>query len=418
MAVRPGRRRGRGGPNRLAMHPRSLAHLRSGGLILSIAGVTAVAMAIATLCSAPAAATPASPVARIRAVLADQWPQGASGTVLAARSGRAIACLGLGWADRASRIAARCDTGYDIGSITKQFTAAAILKLQMMGRLRVGEPIDRFVPRVPAAKRAITIRDLLTMTSGLVDSLGGDYQPLTRRRMLSEAMGSRLLSPPGSAWHYSNVSYSILAAIVEKASGMGYEQFLARYLFAPAGMRHTGYVLPHWRRGQVAIEYNRHGRPEGRPFDHPWASGGPYWNLRGNGGIISTAPDMLRWDRALLHHTVLSRRTERALFTPRVRVDAAGDRYAYGWEILDSPLGPIAAHNGSNGWSFAVIARLLRQHVTVFWVSNHAFQAGRWSLARDQVGLTYGLLQAGLPAPDAESEAANGPLGGGPADRR
>jgi CubicO group peptidase (beta-lactamase class C family) len=211
-------------------------------------------------------------------------------------------------------------------------------------------------------------------------------------------MRSKLLSQPGKAWHYSNVSYSILAAIIERASGMGYEPFLARYLFGPAGMRHTGYVLPHWRGGQVAVEYNRHGRPMGRPFDHPWAGSGPYWNLRGNGGMISTAPDMLRWDRALLHHTILPRDTERELFTPRVRIDAAGDRYAYGWEILASPLGPIAAHNGSNGWSFSVIARLLHQKALVFWVSNHAFHAGRWNLERDQLSLTFGLLQAAVPA--------------------
>ncbi|MGH8301648.1 MAG: serine hydrolase domain-containing protein [Steroidobacteraceae bacterium] len=317
--------------------------------------------------------------------------------MLVARAGQEIACEGLGWADSAKHIAARCDTAYDIGSITKQFTAAAILKLQMMGRLRVTDPIDRFIDGVPPGKRTITINDLLTMTSGLLDSLGSDYQPLSREQMLAEAMRSRLLSPPGSTYRYSNVGYSILAAIIEKASGMGYERFLARYLFRPAGMRQTGYVLPHWHAGQVAVEYNRHGRPMGRPFDHPWAKNGPYWNLRGNGGIVTTAPDMLRWDRALLHHTVLSPSAERELFTPRVRIDAAGDRYAYGWEILASPLGPIAAHNGGNGWSFAVIARLLHQKVMVFWVSNHAFQAGHWNLEQNQVSLTYGLLQAALP---------------------
>jgi CubicO group peptidase (beta-lactamase class C family) len=379
------------------MHPRAVVRLWSSKPIVAIISLTVAAMMAGVAAPsrwASAAPTPRS--ARILAVVGRLWPHGASGTVLVARGGRAIACEGLGWADRAQRVSARCDTGYDIGSITKQFTAAAILKLQMMGRLEVSDPIDRFIAGVPSGKRAITIEQLLSMTSGLLDSLGGDYQPLSRQRMLREAMRSRLLSAPGTAWHYSNVSYSILAAIIEKASGMGYEQFLARYLFQPAGMRHTGYVLPRWRRGQVAVEYNRHGQPEGTPFDHPWAKDGPYWNLRGNGGMISTAPDILRWDRALLDHTVLSRQAEHELFTPRVRVDSAGDRYAYGWEILDSPLGPVAAHNGSNGWSFAVIARLLRQKITVFWASNHAFQAGRWNLERAQVGLTYGLLRAGL----------------------
>jgi CubicO group peptidase (beta-lactamase class C family) len=265
----------------------------------------------------------------------------------------------------------------------------------MMGRLRVTDPMDRFIVGVPPGKRAITINDLLTHTSGLVDSLGGDYEPLSRAQMLAKAMRSRLLCPPGSAYHYSNIGYSILAAIIEKASGMSYERFLARYLFWPAGMRHTGYVLPHWRRNQVAVEYNRHGRPMGRPFDHPWAKDGPYWNLRGNGGIISTAPDMLRWDRALLDHTVLSRTAEREMFTPRVRI-AAGEWYAYGWVILTSPLGPVEAHNGGNGWSFAVIARFMQEKLLVFWVSNHAYQAGRWNLEQQQVSITYGLATAAL----------------------
>lgn len=371
-------------------------------LVPAIVAAAVLAATVAAVCSGSATAAPSRQAAtRVEAFLADHWPHGASGTVLVARAGQAISCTSFGWADRAKHVPARCDTAYDIGSITKQFTAAAILKLQMMGRLRISDRIDRFIDGVPPDKRVITINDLLTMTSGLTDSLGGDYQPLSREQMLTEAMRSRLLSTPGSTWHYSNVSYSILAAIIEKASGLGYEQFLARYLFRPAGMRHTGYLLPHWRAGQVAVEYNRHGRPTGRPFDHPWAKNGPYWNLRGNGGIISTAPDMLRWDRALLHPTVLSHDAERQLFTPRVRIDTAGDRYAYGWEILTSPLGPIAAHNGSNGWSFAVIARLLRQKTLVFWVSNHAFQTGRWNLQQTQVSLTYGLLQAALPTAQA-----------------
>ena len=154
----------------------------------------------------------------MEAFLADHWPHGASGTVLVARAGRRSAATSFGSADRAKHVPARCDTAYDIGSITKQFTAAAILKLQMMGRLGISDRIDRFIDGVPPDKRVITINDLLTMTSGLTDSLGGDYQPLSREQMLAEAMRSRLLSTPGSTWHYSNVSYSILAAIIEKAS--------------------------------------------------------------------------------------------------------------------------------------------------------------------------------------------------------
>ena len=269
-------RLGRCAPRRLAMHPRSLgatdALQQAAVRDRSCGGLDRDRGRHGLL---PTRYGPARRVPGVDAFLADHWPHGASGTVLVARAGRQVACEGIGSADSAKHIPARCDTAYDIGSITKQFTAAAILKLQMMGRLRVTDPIDRFIDGVPSDKRTITITDLLTMTSGLIDSLGSDYQPLSREQMLAEAMRSRLLSPPGKAWHYSNVSYSILAAIIEKASGMGYERFLAQYLFRPAGMRQTGYVLPHWHAGQVAVEYNRHGRPMGRRSITPGPRTGP-----------------------------------------------------------------------------------------------------------------------------------------------
>ena len=80
---------------------------------------------------------------------------------------------------------------------------------------------------------------------------------------------------------------------------MGYEEFLAEQLFEPAGMTQTGYVLPEWDPEDVAVEYDAQGRPQGRPYDHPWAADGPFWNLRGNGGMLSSARDMYRWQLAL-----------------------------------------------------------------------------------------------------------------------
>jgi CubicO group peptidase (beta-lactamase class C family) len=351
--------------------------------------IAIVLVLVLGICAGTARASPRE--AEVEAFLAHRWPARASGTVLVARRGRAIACEGIGWADRARHVRASCDTAYDIMSMTKQFTAAAILKLQMMGRLRVADPIDRFIGRVPPDKRAITIADLHDQTSGQHDSLGGDYEPLSRGRMVREAMRSRLLSPPGRTYHYSNVGYSLLAVIVERASGTSYERFLRHRLFRPAGMRHTGYVLPHWRRDQVAVEYDRRGRPTGTPLEHPWAQGGPYWNLRGNGGLISTARDMLRWHRALLGNAVLDRAAKRALFAPRVP-EGPRESYAYGWNILPTRVGPLAIHNGGNERSFGVIADLLRRRAMVFWVSNHAYQRHRWNLEEVQSALTVGAL--------------------------
>jgi CubicO group peptidase (beta-lactamase class C family) len=322
------------------------------------------------------------PVARF---LDDALPNRASGTLVAARHGKLLHCRGFGLADRKERVAAGCDTVYDIMSMTKQFTAAAILKLEMMGELRVTDRIAAHLGPVPKDKRRITLHHLLTHTSGLTDALGGDYEPLSREQMLSGALESTLRSRPGDEHHYSNLGYSVLAAIIERASGMGYEQFLARHLFAPAGMTQTGYVLPHWSPDQVAVEYDPRGRSHGKPFDHPWADDGPYWNLRGNGGLLSTGRDMFRWHAALERNQVLDRRAKHKLFKPHVREQPGGNSYyGYGWVIAQpGRFGRVAWHNGGNGWSYGELTRLLGPGVMVFWVTNHyKSNAGHWNLSK------------------------------------
>ena len=322
-------------------------------------------------------------------------PGHASGTLVAVRAGRIVVCRGFGWADRHARVPAGCDTVYDIGSITKQFTAAAVLKLEMLGELDVRDPISRFLGPVPPDKAAITVQQLLTHTSGLTASLGGDYDRLTRRQLVAQAMARPLQSTPGTKYHYSNVGYSLLAAIVQEAAGTGYERFLAENLFAPAGMMQTGYVLPQWCRADVAVEYDARGAPHGRPFDHPWATGGPWWNLRGNGGLLSTARDMVRWHRALQHERVLDRDAKRALFRPRVREQPGGDTwYGYGWVLQDTAAGPVAWHNGGNGLSYAEITRVLDRNVMTFWLTNRVRdESVGWNLERLGSRITGGVVR-------------------------
>jgi CubicO group peptidase (beta-lactamase class C family) len=326
--------------------------------------------------------------------LDDTLPDGTSGTVVAARGDEIAHCRGFGLADRAAKVAAGCDTAYDIMSMTKQFTAAAILKLEMMGKLRVTDPMSKFVGPVPDDKRAITLHHLLTHTAGLTDQLGGDYEALSREEMLDAALESELRSAPGTEYYYSNLGYSILAAIVEKASGTSYERFLASHLFEPAGMRHTGYVLPEWRPEQVAVEYDENGEPKGRPSDHPWAEDGPYWNLRGNGGMLSTAHDMFRWHVALRGEEILSKSAKDKMFKPHVPEEEGGDSYyGYGWVVSPTDEGRIVWHDGGNGWSLGIMARFPDQDTMVFWVSNHAYKDGEWNLENLERKLTLGIAE-------------------------
>jgi CubicO group peptidase (beta-lactamase class C family) len=299
-------------------------------------------------------------------------------------------------ADREADVPASCDTAYDIQSITKQFTAAAILKLEAMGRLRVTDPISAYLGPVPADKAEITLHHLLTHTAGLTPALGGDYERLSRREMVAGAMESELRSRPGADYRYSNVGYSLLAAIVEQASGMGYEEFLAEHLFAPAGMTETGYVLPNWDPDQVAVEYDARGEPQGRPFDHPWADDGPYWNLRGNGGLLTTARDMFRWHLALRGDDVLDDRAKSKLFEPYVLEQAGGDtRYGYGWVVQRTPAyGRVVWHDGGNVWSFSMYTRLLDEDAMVFWTTNrYRDNEAGWNLSRLEPRLTQGVAK-------------------------
>jgi CubicO group peptidase (beta-lactamase class C family) len=364
----------------------------------ALTGLGALALAVVPVAQAvPAASAAAEPdpaTAPVVRFVDRTVPGGASGTLVAVRGRRIVACEGFGLADHAAGVPADCDTVYDIGSITKQFTAAAVVKLEMLGRLDVEQPISDWLGPVPADKSGITVQHLLTHTSGLLASLGSDYQPLTRKQLVRRALASPLRSTPGTTYHYSNVGYSLLAVIIARASGRSYERFLARRLFRPAHMTQTGYRLPRWRRSDVAVEYDAEGLPQGRPMDHPWAASGPWWNLRGNGGLLSTARDLARWHRALLDHRVLDRRAQRELFRPRVPEEAGGQSWSgYGWVLLDTPVGEVAWHNGGNGWSYAELTRVLGRGLMVFWVTNQVRGAGRWNLEREGNRLTAGVVR-------------------------
>ncbi|MEV0949415.1 serine hydrolase domain-containing protein [Promicromonospora sp. NPDC050249] len=335
---------------------------------------------------------PTEPVESTESILGDALPAGSSGALVAGRGTTMDLCQGWGDPDPGSGEAPGCDTVFDIGSMTKQFTAAAIVRLAMDGLLDVSDPLADHLPDVPADKRSVTIEQLLTHSSGFLDSLGSDDEPLTRDAFLREALGSELLSRPGTTYLYSNVGYSLLTAVVEEASGQDYEAYLAEHLFVPAGMSRTGYRLPDWSKEQVAAQYDAEGKSHGTPLDQPWADDGPYWNLRGNGGLLSTPRDMFRWHVALLGDVVLDEDAKRELFEPRVREEPDETYYAYGW-VVDDPEDPsILWHNGGNGWSYGEIARDPAGDTFVFWVANRSAGDG-WDLGEDGGGITSALFE-------------------------
>ncbi len=328
---------------------------------------------------------------------------GFEGVALVAKDGNVALMKGYGLADREKREPYAADTIVSIGSITKQFTAAAILKLEMEGKLKVEDPIARFFKDVPEDKRGITLHQLLTHTAALESDFAGDYETVGRDEYVQRILTSKLRGKPGAEHFYANSGYSLLAAIVEVASGQPYETYLREHLFLPAGMKETGYRLPKWEARRVPAGY-RDGKRWGTMLEKPWAPDGPYWALRGNGGIESTLSDLWTWSRALDGDAVLSAAARGKLFTPYVKEGPGADSfYAYGWAIFTTPWNAkLVAHDGGNGVFSADFRRYVDDRIVVITgSSDSAIKAWKFSepLARIVRGETVAAESRQLASP-------------------
>ncbi len=299
---------------------------------------------------------------------------GHNGGVLIIRDGRVLFQRSYGFADRDKGIRADSATVYNIGSITKQFTAAAILRLEELGKLRTTDSIGKFLANVPADKRGITLHHLLTHTAGLESDFSPtDYEPTTRDEYVRRALTSTLRSAPGATHFYANSGYSLLAAVVEIVTGKEYEQALTELVLRPAGMLETGYKAPHWASARVAHGY-QNGNDWGTIVDRIAPEGAPYWELRGNGGLATTLDDFARWERALTSRAVLTDSSRRKFMTGYVNEGPMGrSQYAYGWAVTKSARGTnLVMHNGGNGIYVAEFNRFVDEGVTLFVTSTNS----------------------------------------------
>jgi dipeptidyl aminopeptidase/acylaminoacyl peptidase/CubicO group peptidase (beta-lactamase class C family) len=302
---------------------------------------------------------------------------GFSGAIIAARDGEVILQKGYGLSNQAARTPVTPDTVFDIGSVTKQFTGAAILKLEEQGKLKVTDRLDKYFPDVPSDKAGITLHHLLTHGAGFESMYGtGDYEAVNRDEFVRRAFAATLRSKPGETYEYSNAGYSLLGVIVEMVSGQGYEQYLNEHLFKTAGMSQTGYRLPRWDESRIAHGYID-GDDWGTPLDHAWAADGPYWLLRANGGILSTVGDMYKWHLALEGDRVLSKASKAKLYGRHLREGPKADSfYGYGWAIMPRPGNKtLIGHNGGSAAFGADFLRFVDDNVVIFMASNGDIRA-------------------------------------------
>jgi CubicO group peptidase (beta-lactamase class C family) len=297
--------------------------------------------------------------------------KGFSGSVLVERRGEVLLQEGYGFANKSGQIPNAANTIFDFGSLTKQFTGAAIVKAETLGLLNVEQKLTDYFSDVPEDKTSITIHQLLTHSSGLQDVLGDDYDLIAKEEFVDLALESALVFTPGKGYNYSNAGYSLLGIILEQVSGLSYESFLTTYLFSPSGMEATGYnslKSPSFQ-DRIAVGYIN-GVADGRPTEMPWLDDGPGWHLRANGGILTTVEEMSMWIKALNDKKVFDEMALKKYLTPYVKEDGESSYYSYGWVVSDSDQDTFYWHDGGNGVFSAIAVFYPETETVIVMVSN------------------------------------------------
>jgi CubicO group peptidase (beta-lactamase class C family) len=292
-----------------------------------------------------------------------------TGSVLISRDGKAIFSKGYGLANVEFDAPNTTETKFRLGSITKQFTAVAILLLQERGKLSVQDPICKYVDNCPTAWSEITLHHLLSHTGGVPNFTSfPEYvpkmmMPATVEEMIARFKDKPLDFKPGEKWSYSNSGYFLLGYVVEKAGGESYESFLQKNIFDPLKMTSTGYdhhdiILKKRATGYSLVK----GKTVNSAFidmTQPYSAGALY----------STVGDLFLWNEALYSGKVLSPKSSEAMMTP------VKNNYGYGVGIEAKANHKMVSHGGGiNGFS-TFLARFTDEKVTIVVLRNADFGA-------------------------------------------
>jgi CubicO group peptidase (beta-lactamase class C family) len=328
---------------------------------------------VARASAAPEGGDAAFMRAAAAAVETIQREDGFSGVILIARGNQVLLRKAAGFADRERSITNTPDTKFPLASVTKQFTAAAIMLLVEDGKLSLEDPISKHYAESPPSWKDVTIRHLLTHGSGIRDywithpelreqffqSLRGHDDYI--RLVMADPLGFQ----PGTRFSYSNAGYALLTVLIERLSGQSYGEFVRNRLFVPLGMHNTGFggILP-------IKGYSRTVPPGTQQVE--WKST-PAYDLAANGGaggIYSTLDDMLIWSRALFGGKVLSSASMNAMLTDH------GFNYGFGWRFAPKFGRQLIWHTGNDGTFAAVFDRFPEDDVTLVLMTNNASPTG------------------------------------------
>ena len=304
----------------------------------------------------------------VKAVMQQRHIPAASVAVI--KDGVLIKAAGYGLADMEHGVPANSETVYKIGSLSKQFLAAGVMLLVQDGKVSVDDKVNQHLPGIPSTWKDITLRHLLTHTSGLVRE-GPSFDPYKVQPVIdviTSAYALPLLFKPGEKYTYSNLGYYLLAEVIQRVSAKPWDVFLHERIFAPLGMTST-------RVTTVADIVSN--RADGYIWSEDKFTNAENWPaVRPSGAFLSTVLDIAKWETALQTDRILTASTRAQMWTPLVLSN--GDKYPYGfgWELDDFPPGgyvtgvPSIRHEGTIPGFRAAFTRLPKQGLAIVVLSN------------------------------------------------
>ncbi|HSM17703.1 MAG TPA: serine hydrolase domain-containing protein [Gemmatimonadales bacterium] len=316
---------------------------------------------------------------------------GFAGTALIVRHGEVVLLKGYGFADIPRGVRNGPETRFEMNSITKMFTGVSILQLASARKIRLDAPIGQYLGPFPASKSDATVEQLAMHTAGLAVA-GTELDGSSRDAFVEAMKAAPMESPPGERYRYTNAGYSLLAAIIEVASGQTFEDYLRHHIFVPAGMR-SAVFRPDVPAADTRFARGYVGSPSGPVPGPP----NPYtWGAVGAAGVWTTVGDIYRWVVAVERGEVVPRQYRALLFLP----PPTPSLEAYGWHVrpaTDTSRARIDKGGGSNDFATQLI-HFPRDNVTIVWASNNLEQRWRRTLNRALPDLIFtGTTHAPLP---------------------
>lgn len=310
-------------------------------------------------------------IASIDQALTAAVSKGFGGAIIVEQGGKVLLSKGYGFADRERRIPFTPDTVSQIGSITKSQTAAALATLIAEGKVKLSDPVSKFIPEAPEPGRSRTVAQLASHGSGLLDSCTDDFAPQSETMLVSDCLARPLEHPVGED-HYSNMGYSVLALIVQRVTGKPWEDAIRERVWAPLGMKDIGFYFRGVSDDQFSRGYLKN-------VEQPVISreiaklGGSDWALRGNGGIQASPRTMIRFLDGILD--------PKGGFPPEARTillspvpgqsgevqEGFGLAFRYGADGTPIRMG----HSGSDGTFFSYLGWLRKSDVRMYLVGNN-----------------------------------------------